>query len=116
MYKITKEQCQSNIDKRMPVVCCGCSGKIEPIETVDNADNPTFWAGCLKCQCFDNGTTPEIYSTATKMVDERNFWAYHFDKQPDKVKEPEAFQYWRTSQIKGTVSIVTDILKLHGVI
>ena len=116
MYITTKQQCQSDIDKRMPIVCRGCGGKIEPIETVDNAHNPTFWMGCVDCQCIDTGTTPNIYSTSTSMVDDKRFRAYSHDRQPDKETESEDYKYWRKSQIRGTVSIVTDILRIHGVI
>lgn len=115
-YRITKEQCQANIDKRMPIVCTCCGGKIEPIETVDNSDNPTFWQGCLNCSKFDIGTSPKIYETAVKMVDEMRFVAYRFKEKPDKEKDPSMFDYWRKSQISGTVDVVTDILNLYGVL
>ena len=114
MYQITKKQCQSDIDKRMPIICTSCGGKIEPIETVDNANQPTFWSGCKKCMKFDNGTIPKIYEISVKMVDEKHFWAYHFDSMPDKEKEPEKFDYWRKSQISGTVDVVIDVLELSS--
>lgn len=115
-YRITKEQCQSNIDKRMPVVCTHCGGKTEPIETVDNSGNPTYWQGCNDCEIFTSGTSPKIYETAVKMVDERRFRVYGFKQMPDKEKEPSSFDYWRKSQIGGTVDVVTDILILHGIL
>lgn len=115
-YRTTKEQCQSNIDKRMPIVCTCCGGKIEPIETVDNSHNPTYWQGCNDCMKFDNGTSLKIYETAVKMVDERHFRAYSFNEMPDKEKNPSGFDYWRKSQISGTVGVVSDILRLYGVL
>ena len=115
-YKITKEQCQSDIDKQMPIVCTYCGGKIEPIETIDNADNLTYWPGCNDCMRFDHGTSPKIYEIAVKMVDERYFRAYSHEQMPDKEKEPLSFDYWRKNQISGTVRIVTNILSLYGVI
>lgn len=115
-YITTKEECQSGIDKRMPIVCTCCGGKIEPIETVDNNHNPTFWQGCKACMKFENGTTPKIYETASKMVDEKSFVAYIFNQRPCKEKDPEGFDYWRKSQISGTVRVVSDVIRLYGVI
>ena len=112
-YQITKEQCQANIDKRMPIVCTCCGGKIEPIATVDNSGNPTYWQGCEECAIFNGGTSPKIYATAVKMVDERHFVAYSFDSMPDKSKDPSGFDYWRKSQIRGAVSVITDILSIY---
>ena len=112
-YQITKEQCQANIDKLMPIVCTCCGGKIEPIATVDNSGNPTYWQGCEECARFNGGTSPKIYATAVKMVDERHFVAYSFDRMPDKSKDPSGFDYWRKSQIRGAVSVITDILSIY---
>jgi hypothetical protein len=82
-YMITKQHCQKMIDESMPIICTCCGGKIEPIKTVDNADNPTYWQGCKKCMRFDSGTSSKIYNTAVKMVDEFHFMAYHFNEMPD---------------------------------
>lgn len=114
MYKITQQQCQKSIDDRMPIVCSSCGGKIEPIETVDNSNNPTFWSGCLSCNMFDSGVSPEIFKTAEKMVDERNFRAYSFDKMPDKNENMQKYEYWREGQIRGTTRIVMDILEINN--
>ena len=113
MYQTTKEQCQNNIDKRGNIVCSSCGGKLEPIETVDNSRNPTFWQGCTNCEIFDNGVNPEIYKTAVEMVDNNNFRAYNFDEKP-KDETSFEFDYWRKSQIKGVTRIVQDIIKIHS--
>lgn len=113
-YQTTKEQCQANIDRRMPIVCTSCGGKIEPIETVDNANNPTFWQGCLSCMKFDNGTTPNVYGIAARMVDDRDFRAYSHNPKPIKDNDPLMFDYWRKSQISGTVSVVEDIIRFYN--
>lgn len=113
VYQTTKEQCQSQIDGQMPIVCSCCGGKLEPIETVDNLDNPTFWRGCFGCSKFDSGTKPEIYKIAVAMVDERHFRAYSFDDRPDEKEDEIMFDYWRKSQIGGTVRVVEDILRLQ---
>ena len=114
MYRTTKETCQSLIDKS-PIVCCSCGGPLSPIETVDNANNPTFWRGCTKCQKFDKGTTIKIYNTACKMVDERNYKAYDkYDAVPNKETHPEDFEYWRNDQIGGTIFVIEDILNIYN--
>ncbi len=61
-YQITKKQCQESIRG----ICSYCGGKLEPIETVDNSGNPTFWVGCVPCGVFDNGTDPKTYEIAKK--------------------------------------------------
>lgn len=109
-YKITKKQCQQQIDKNQNV-CTNCGGKLVPLETVDNSGNPTYWIGCESCQKFDYGTDKHIYKIAARMVDERHFVAYNCEQQPDKEKEPDRFNHWRKEQIGGTVSIVSDILR-----
>jgi len=42
-YITTKEECQKSISG----VCEGCGGELEPMETEDNAGNPTYWIGCM---------------------------------------------------------------------
>jgi hypothetical protein len=111
-YRTTKERCQQIIDNHGNV-CSGCGGKLTAIETVDNSDNPTHWSGCEKCQQFDNGTKENVYKIAVKMVDERNFTAYNFDPKPSELTDKDQFDYWRKSQIRGTSSIVSDILNFN---
>jgi len=110
-YITNKEQCQSTIDKRMPIVCSSCGGKLEPIKTVDNANNPTYWIGCMSCMKFDNGVSPRVYETAKYMVTERHFMAYR-EPMPEK-EDTERYNYWLKSQIGGTCSIVYDILNFN---
>lgn len=75
MYQIDRETAQADIDKSGHV-CGYCGGKLEPIETVDNAQNPTFWIGCTACNRFTTGCKPEAFSIAKKMVEEHNFYYY----------------------------------------
>ena len=65
-YKITKEQCQQQIHG----VCEGCGGKLEPIETVDNSHDPTFWVGCTHCSCFRSGVERIYFEIARELVKE----------------------------------------------
>lgn len=111
VYIETKQQCQDKIDSDHRV-CSHCGGEREPIETVDNAGRPTYWAGCMACQRFDNGVTPIVYEIAKMLVDERNYIAYsHMDSPSDR---DEAYKkYYRESQIGGATYIVRDVLLLH---
>jgi hypothetical protein len=63
-YQITKEECANRCVGR---VCCRCGEPLIPIETVDNSNNPTFWAGCLSCSIFSPGTTMKMYNTAKEL-------------------------------------------------
>ena len=94
-------------------VCTRCGEKIEPIETVDNSGNPTYWSGCMKCQRFNNGTTKKNYLIAKQMVLKHNYTAYSWDEEPDK-NDKEKYDYWLSGQIKGTVSVVERILHLNN--
>jgi len=105
----SKKECLANIKKSGLVTSC-CGKPLKPIKTVDNAGRPTYWPGCPEHGYFDYGVKKREFEIAIKMVDERGFWACHHDQKPDKDKEPGAFDYWRITQIKGTVSIVQDII------
>src|SRR3990167_8423343 len=64
IYQVERADCARGIRG----VCAGCGGEIVPVETVDNADRPTYWAGCMKCQRFGNGVSPEVFLIARKLV------------------------------------------------
>lgn len=98
---------------RQDKTCTSCGSDLYPIETDDNSGDPTYWIGCIKCEKFDSGTTKKIYDIARVMVDEKKFIVYHHDLMPDKEKDHEMFDYWRKSQISGTVRVVSDILSLN---
>lgn len=73
-YQTTKKQCQSKIDE-LKHVCDRCGRKIVPLKTVDNGDNPTYWAGCMHGQTikgawghFTHGVKKDIYDLAVKLV------------------------------------------------
>jgi hypothetical protein len=107
-YKTTKEECQSQLDKNNGV-CDQCGGKLEPIETVDNANDPTFWGGCNHCQKFHWGTPREVFNAGVLLVDERHYVPYTYIDRPDKTTNPEKFKYWRESQIAGACRLVRDV-------
>ncbi len=62
----TYEECR----ERISGVCEGCGGKVEPIETVDNAGSPTFWAGCKKCECFRLGVERKYFEVARQIIED----------------------------------------------
>ena len=107
-YKITKEQCQAKISG----VCSRCGGELEPLETLDNSENPTFWSGCRKCACFDNGVKPEIYAIAKVLVEENYYRPYahinHMDDDSDDMK-----RYKLNSQITGACGLVNNVLSIR---
>lgn len=108
-YRITKQQCQDDING----VCSRCGGKLEPLETVDNGRNPTFWSGCAKCGCFDNGVDPKIYAIAKILVKEDRYWPYsHIDHRDDD--SDEAKLYKLNAQIGGACDVVRDVLRIHN--
>jgi len=106
-YKITKSNCESLIFG----VCCRCGGKLEPIETVDNAGDPTYWSGCLKCGCFDKGVTSKVYAIAKIMVTERRYKPYSWYQNNHKDTEEEK-QYKVEQNIGGTCGFVGEILRI----
>lgn len=108
-YKITKARCQKMING----ICRRCGGGLVPFKTVDNAGDPTYWAGCPKCSVFDWGCKPEIYEIAKQLVDSCYYTHYsHIDRPKDNATKKAKEQY-RTTQISGTTSIVMDVLRVE---
>lgn len=111
-YIITREQCQKNIDASKHV-CSGCGGEIEPIETVDNADRPTFWPGCLKCSVYEYGVPKDIYETAKDLVlNDYHIQYSHLGNSYGKTGEE--LQRWQRSQIRGTSGLVNKVLRVYN--
>jgi len=102
-YVQTKEQCQANIDKNNNV-CEGCGGILTPIETLDNAQNPTFWTCCENCGQFTNGVKADIFEIAKIMVDENGFEPADYFPKGD---------YYRAAQLRATSRIVGQIISIH---
>jgi hypothetical protein len=108
-YSITREQCQAAISG----VCSGCGGELVPIGTVDNAGDPTFWSGCMRCSMFDGGCDPLVFRVARAMVTEHHFVPYrHMQRPSDGAAIGDAYTYWLTSQTKGAVTTVREIKHL----
>jgi len=98
-YKTTREQCAAEI---VGVVCSGCGGQLEPIETVDNSDHPTFWPGCMACSKFNYGVDPKIFRVARRLVESYYVLRYSRLREGD-------YQYLE-SQTDGASNIVLRVL------
>lgn len=107
-YKISKEQCAATIVG----VCTRCGGPLEPLETVDNSRNPTFWSGCPVCCCFDCGIAPEIYATAQKLVD--GGYRHYSHISEDSKDDEETKLHKNRQHISGACQLVSDVLRIHG--
>ena len=103
-FIVTKEECQKQIDESNKV-CSRCGGKLQPIQTVDNAGQPTHWSGC--CSHFDSGVTPEIFNAAVYMFDEMHETEYSEQRlSADDI----GFDYYRKSNISGLCNKINKIL------
>ena len=106
-YKITKEQCESNISG----VCSRCGGELSAIETVDNANNPTYWCGCVPCSCFDNGVLQIAFDIAKVLIyDDGETYYGHIDKG----RTPEEVEHNNKAQMGGMTRLVQRILRLNS--
>jgi hypothetical protein len=114
-YKTTKEACQKTIDiniQEWDAVCSQCGGKLEPIETVDNSNYPTFWAGCMACERFNWGVPRYAQKIAAHLVDNHNY--VHYSHMGNGYgKEGAEKKYWRDSQIGGAAYLVRQIVDLY---
>lgn len=69
-YQTTKKECQKKIDE-IGNVCDSCGRNLQPIRTVDNSHQPTYWAGCLHGGTSGNftwGVPKGVYRLAYKIV------------------------------------------------
>jgi len=105
-YQITKEQCQKSIHG----VCEGCGGKLEPIETVNNSGNPTYWVGCNHCSCFRSGVEREYFEIARELIEGNEMVQYSHMKRRDYEDDPDRLLYWLDSQTAG---LSRDIKMIH---
>lgn len=105
-YKTTKAECQRQIDK-LDHVCEYCGRELKPQETVDNAGNPTYWAGCLHGQGedgwghFSGGVRREVYDLAVKLVLD--------DSLDFEVKSGSDFDYQFRKAVKSACDTITRI-------
>ena len=108
-YQETKEQCQVKIGI---LVCEGCGGKLEPLETVNNAHEPTFWVGCNHCSCFRGGVLKQYWKIARELVESNEIIPYRHLSRNEYEDTPEKLDYWLDSQTAGLSHQIGRIHKL----
>lgn len=108
-YQQTKEQCQSKIGE---FVCEGCGGILEPIETVDNSNNATYWVGCVHCSSFRGGVKKIYWDIARKLVESGELLLYSHLHKCDYEKSPEKLSYYLDSQTAGLSPIIGRIYNM----
>lgn len=106
-YQTTKEECEATIKG----VCEGCGGKLEALETVNNAHQPTFWVGCNHCSCFRSGVDKMYFDIARQLVKDGTILPYNMDKC-EYEKTPERLEYYYDSQTAGLSHKISFIHKL----
>jgi len=108
-YITTKEECKNNIRG----VCEGCGGELEPIETVDNLDRPTYWIGCRHCNSFRSGIDKKYFEVARELIMEGIIIPYSHLKKPSEDMKDE-YEYWLDRQSAGlsfTIEKIDRMLK-----
>jgi hypothetical protein len=105
-HKITEAECRSKISG----VCSRCGGKLEPIDTMDNARSPTFWPGCTKCLTFDYGVDERVYKIAKQLVDEGYRHYHSIEHSLDDNEETRAYKL--REQVGGACGVVRRVLWL----
>ena len=108
-YQVTKKQCRSWIKG----VCEGCGGKLEPIETVNNSGEPTYWIGCNHCSCFRVGIEREYFEIARQLVEQKEMLPYSSMSFKEYNDTPERRNYWLDTQ---TSNLSHNIKKIHQMI
>jgi hypothetical protein len=103
-YRTTESECRSKIEG----VCSRCGGEIEPIETVDNSRNPTFWSGCVKCGFFDSGVDPKVFKIAKQLVED----GYRYYRNFDPKDNEETLAYKLQQEVSAACSTVRRVLWL----
>ena len=109
-YVTTKLQCQKKIDT-FNTVCDYCGGNIVPIETVDNADNPTYWPGCYHGDDsghFTSGCPHVVLELAETLILNGEQPYSHLSKLEYKSTQWHR-KYWFQSQVSGMCALIQKI-------
>ena len=107
-YQVTKEECQKSIEG----VCEGCGGELKPMKTVNNANEPTYWVGCLHCSCFRSGVSREYWEIARQLVEKEKIIPYFRMHRSEYEDTPEKLEYYYDSQCAGLSHTIAYIHKL----
>ena len=109
-YVITKRECQKAIDERGNV-CSYCGRDIVAIKTVDNANNPTYWPGCLHGTTAGNfgaGVPKDVFELAEKLICSDELGWRHLHKA-EYWTTPESRLHWFQSQVSGMCSNIQQM-------
>lgn len=116
-FIVTKKQCKENIEK-LGNVCDRCGRNLQPLRTVDNSGNPTYWIGCMHGQKekgawghFTNGASKSTYNLAVKLVLEND---RRFGITRDDIELGD-FDYAFQNAVSRAVLVIRDIeyMKVH---
>lgn len=108
-YQTTKEECQAKIGI---LVCEGCGGKLEPLETVNNSHEPTFWVGCNHCSKFCGGVERQYFEVARELIKDGDMIPYSHLRKDEYDDTPEKLEFWFDSQTAGLSHKIKQIHKL----
>lgn len=108
-YQVTKKQCQASIKG----VCEGCGGKLEPLKTVNNSGEPTYWVGCNHCSCFRGGVDRKYWEIARKLIEEGEMIPYPNMNKHEYEETPERLEYYFDTQCAG---LSFDIMMVHSLL
>ena len=117
-YVTTKKECQEQIDRNNKV-CSRCGRKLVPLETVNNAGEPTFWIGCMHGDDskgawghFDSGVSKETFELACKYVLDGETPCGSLDKYEYK-NSVEQREYWFMEQVNSACRIILTLKSLQ---
>ena len=108
-YQTTKKQCQEMIKG----VCEGCGGRLEPLKTVDNSGNHTYWVGCEHCSCFRSGVDRRYWEIARELIEKGEMIPYSHMNKHEFEDSKERLEYWFDSQCAG---LSKEIRYLHNLL
>lgn len=103
-YQTTYLQCKEKIGD---VVCDGCGGVVEPIETVNNSGEPTYWSGCKHCNSFTSGVNRRAFEVGRILVavDDRN----EYKPKIDYAKDVDRLESWLDTETRAFSRLVCRI-------
>ena len=92
----------------------GAAVNSSAIETVNNADEPTFWIGCVHCESFRGGVDPKYFKIARRLVQEREIIPYSHMDPFDYKRDPKKFEYYleiQTGALSPKIRYIHQLLK-----
>ena len=78
------------------------------MDTVDNAGDPTYWPGCLKCMVYSHGVPLRIYKAAVELAVERGHRYYYIEKPEGHTSEE--YDRWLKLQVEGATMLILRVL------